>query len=489
MESVKKNFLYNIVYQILLIILPLITAPYVSRTLGATSVGIYSYINSIAYYFLIIAMLGISNYGNREIAAVRENKEKLSEKFSSIYTLQVMTFSISILIYVIYVLYIVTDNKLIYLIETIYILSGLLDISWLFFGLEKFKLTVTRNVIIKLLTIFTMFVFVHDTNDLWKYTLIMALGSLFSQLYLWRYVKREIVYKWLGFKKCFNNLKPILFLFIPVLAYSIYKVMDKIMLGNMTNYEQVGFYNNAEKIINIPMGIITALGTVMLPRMSNMIASGKKERSQDYIRISIKLVTILSSAIGFGLIGISSVFSVIFFGKEFAPCSSIISLLSITVFFISWANVVRTQYLIPNHYDKIYIISTICGAFTNFILNSILIPKFYANGAAIGTIFAEFVVMFLQMFLIRKEIHIYKYIYKYTPIIIIGIVMMLLVEKIGNVFGITLLTLIIQIVSGGIFFIIFTMIFMVYTKDEIWNIFYNIIKKVVKNKKVFNLLK
>ena len=84
MESVKKNFLYNIVYQILLIILPLITAPYVSRTLGATSVGIYSYINSIAYYFLIIAMLGISNYGNREIAAVRENKEKLSEKFSSI---------------------------------------------------------------------------------------------------------------------------------------------------------------------------------------------------------------------------------------------------------------------------------------------------------------------------------------------------------------------------------------------------------------------
>lgn len=129
--------------------------------------------------------------------------------------------------------------------------------------------------------------------------------------------------------------------------------MDKIMLGNMSSYEQVGFYNNAEKIINIPMGIITALGTVMLPRMSNIVAKGDKEKTSDYIRISIKLVTLLSSAIAFGLMGISNVLSPVFFGEEFTACGDIIKFLSVTVFFIAWANVIRTQYLIPNLFVRI----------------------------------------------------------------------------------------------------------------------------------------
>lgn len=480
MKSIQKNFIYNVLYQMLLVILPLITAPYISRTLGATAVGVYSYTYSVAYYFLLVAMLGIGNHGNRSIATVRGDREKLNKTFSSIYSLQIITFSVVILAYIIYFLFIAKDNRLIVLLQLLYVTSGLFDIGWLFFGLEQFKLTVARNALIKILTVFLMFVFVHKPSDLWKYTLIMAAGTLLSQAYLWFYVKKYVTFVRCSFSEIASNIKPVLILFVPVLSYSIYKVMDKIMLGNMSNYDQVGFYNNAEKIINIPMGIITALGTVMLPRMSNIIANGDREKTNDYIRISTKLVTLLSSAIAFGLMGVSSVLSPVFFGEEFAACGTIIKLLSVTVFFIAWANVIRTQYLIPNKRDSIYLTATIVGAILNLIINWILIPKYQANGAAIGTIVAEFSVMFIQMVAVKKEMPMYKYIKSYCPIVILGFIMAVLVDWIGNKLEVTITTLALQILIGGGFFCITTIAYMIFSKDELWKIGINSIKNKKK---------
>ena len=481
MKSLQKNFLYNVLYQILLVILPLITAPYISRTLGATAVGVYSYTYSVAYYFLLIAMLGIGNHGNRSIAAVRDDRKKLNKTFSSIYSLQVITFSIAILAYAIYLVLFVKDNRLIVLLQLIYVTSGLFDIGWLFFGLEQFKLTVARNTLIKISTVVLMFVFVHKPSDLWKYTLIMSAGTLFSQAYLWLYVKKYVSFEKCSVKEITSNIKPVLILFIPVLAYSIYKVMDKIMLGNMSSYDQVGFYNNAEKIINIPMGIITALGTVMLPRMSNIVANGDKKRVDDYIRISAKLVTLLSSAIAFGLMGVSSVLAPVFFGDEFIACGEIIRLLSVTVFFIAWANVIRTQYLIPNKRDSIYLTSTMVGAILNLIINWMLIPKYQANGAAFGTIVAEFSVMLVQMVAVKNELSMRKYIMSYSPILIIGLIMAVLVDGIGIKLGVSVSTLAIQILAGGFFFCIVTIAYLRISNDEMWRLGLDSIKKRKKS--------
>ena len=481
MKSLQKNFLYNVLYQILLVILPLITAPYISRTLGATAVGVYSYTYSVAYYFLLIAMLGIGNHGNRSVAAVRDDREKLNKTFSSIYSLQVMTFSIAILAYAFYLVLFVKDNRLIVLLQLIYVTSGLFDIGWLFFGLEQFKLTVARNTLIKISTVVLMFVFVHKPSDLWKYTLIMSAGTLFSQAYLWLYVKKYVSFKKCSVKEIASNIKPVLILFIPVLAYSIYKVMDKIMLGNMSSYDQVGFYNNAEKIINIPMGIITALGTVMLPRMSNIVANGDKKRVDDYIRISAKLVTLLSSAIAFGLMGVSSVLAPVFFGDEFIACGEIIRLLSVTVFFIAWANVIRTQYLIPNKRDSIYLTSTMVGAILNLIINWMLIPKYQANGAAFGTIVAEFSVMLVQMVAVKNELPMRKYIMSYSPILINGLIMAVLVDRIGIKLGVSVSTLAIQILAGGFFFCIATIAYLRISNDEMWRLGLDSIKKRKKS--------
>ena len=481
MKSLQKNFLYNVLYQILLVILPLITAPYISRTLGATAVGVYSYTYSVAYYFLLIAMLGIGNHGNRSVAAVKDDREKLNKTFSSIYSLQVMTFSTAILAYAFYLVLFVKDNRLIVLLQLIYVTSGLFDIGWLFFGLEQFKLTVARNTLIKISTVVLMFVFVHKPSDLWKYTLIMSAGTLFSQAYLWLYVKKYVSFKKCSVKEIASNIKPVLILFIPVLAYSIYKVMDKIMLGIMSSYDQVGFYNNAEKIINIPMGIITALGTVMLPRMSNIVANGDKKRVDDYIRISAKLVTLLSSAIAFGLMGVSSVLAPVFFGDEFIACGEIIRLLSVTVFFIAWANVIRTQYLIPNKRDSIYLTSTMVGAILNLIINWMLIPKYQANGAVFGTIVAEFSVMLVQMVAVKNELPMRKYIMSYSPILIIGLTMAVLVDRIGIKLGVSISTLAIQILAGGFFFCILTIAYLRISNDEMWRLGVDSIKKRKKS--------
>lgn len=467
MSSTKKNIIYNVVYQILIIFLPLITAPYLARVLGATGIGIYSYTYSIAHYFVLFAMLGISNYGNRSIAAVRDDKEKLSKTFWSIYFMQIITSVAACLIYIFYVLVFSNEYKLIALIQLIYVLSSVLDINWFFFGMGKFKITVLRNAAIKLITLVGIFTFVKNANDLWKYTLILSIGTLLSQSYVWIYIKKYIKWVKINWKDIKIHLKPNLILFIPVISYSVYKIMDKIMLGNMCSVADVGLYENAEKIINIPQGIITAIGTVMLSKMSNMVQKENNENVKGYIAISMKYVTIMACAMMFGLMAVGRTFAPIYYGNEFYITGELIQYMSCIVLFVSWANVIRTQYLIPYQKDKIYLTSTILGAVVNLIFNLILIPKLQAYGAVVGTILAEFTVMFIQLISTRKELKIKTYIKNAIPFIIIGIIMYGGVVTVNSILGGTVISLIMQIIIGASIYIILSTIYLYMQKDEL----------------------
>lgn len=452
MSGIKKNFAYNIAYQILILILPLITAPYVSRVIGAEGQGIYSYTYSIAQYFVLFAMLGLANYGNRTIAKSKNNKETLSKEFCSIYALQIITSSIVILAYIVYIVFFNNVYKIYSIIQLIYIISTVFDINWFFFGMEKFKLTVTRNTVIRILSALSIFIFVKEKNDLILYMIIMIGGTFLSQLVLWPFLKKEIKFikpEWKDIKK---HIKPNIILFIPVIAVSIYKIMDKIMLGSMSDVSNVGYYENAEKIINIPMSIITALGTVMLPRISNLVANGEKNKTMEYISKSIELVLFLSIPMFFGLLAIGRNFAPIFFGENFIKTGYIIQYLSITMVFISWANVIRTQYLIPNEKDKIYIVSVFGGAIVNVVINYLLIPKYNAVGAAIGTIFAEMFVMLYQTYAVRKELEIKKYLDYLYEYAIKGLIMYILIILLNNVIENKIILIMVQIITGVIIY-------------------------------------
>ena len=474
MTQTKKNLIYNILYQILILILPLITVPYVSRTLGAENIGIYSYTYSIVYYFMLIAMLGINNYGNRTIAKSREDKEQLSRNFLGIYSIQVCLSILMIMIYLIYIKIFETQYTLISTIEIIYLIANALDINWFFFGLEKFKLTVTRNIIIKLLSLFLIFIFVKDKNNLAIYVTILAGSNLLSQLLLFPFLKKEIIKVKLTIKDVLKHIKPCLILFVPVIAISIYKVMDKIMIEKLSNVTEVGYYEQAEKITNIPMGIITALGTVMLPKISNLVNKHEEEKIREYIDKSVNFMMFLAFPICFGLIAVADKAIPILLGEEFLNSIDILRLLSTTIIFISFANIIRTQYLIPKEKDRIYIISVFLGAVVNLILNFIFIPIYAAKGACIGTIMAEFIVMLYQVLKTFRELPIKKYLLEIIPFFIKSLIMFGIVYLFGKVNFHNIAILLIQIIVGVI---IYGLMNLKYVKGTIN------IKEILKNYK------
>jgi len=409
MKKENKNFLLNVCCQFLIYVFPLATATYVSRILGAENIGIYSYSYSIVSMFMLVAMLGVSNHGNRSVARVRDDKEELSKTFWSIYYFQLIITSCLCLFYLIFLFVYTGDNGSIFVLQFISLLSVLMDINWFYFGLEKFKITITKSLMIKVLSFICILLFVRKPNDLWIYTIIMGGATFLSNLYLVILLKKFIFFKKINIREIFANLKPCLILFIPVLAYGVYRVMDKIMIGNIASELELGFYENAEKIINIPIMVITALGTVMLPHMTNLFTKNSTE-CKTKIYASMKLALLLATISAATLILMGEDIAVVLFGNEFLKSGKLIRLLSIVILPSAWANVIRMQFLIPTKSDQVYIVSTILGAIINFICNLILIPIYGAYGACIGTIIAEFTVAIYQTICTRKELEAIRYI-------------------------------------------------------------------------------
>lgn len=466
MSSLKKNLAYNVAYQILVIILPLITAPYVSRVLGADGLGTYSYIFSIVTYFGLFGMLGIANHGNRSVALVRDNRQKVSEAFSNTYIIQLCTTVIALLLYFLFIYCWFSGDKTIAYIESIIVLSYVLDITWFFFGLEQFAVTVTRNAIIKIATVVAIFIFVRSREDLWIYALIMSCGMLFSQIYLWLRIRKYADFCKPSWSQVKSNIKPVLMLFIPAIAYSIYKLLDKVMLGAMSSMSQVGLFDNAEKIINIPSSLITAFGTVMMPRITVLLGTGDEHRISYLNKISVRYFTLLVVGAAFGLAGICNVLAPVYFGSEFVGSAPIIAGLGFSLIFVTWANVIRTQYLIPNKLDKPYVISSVIGALANLAVNIILIPKFAGIGAMIGTIIAEFTVFFVQLILVRRSFPMSQYLQPVLFLFPIGMIMFAVVYWIGAYMGNTIITLIIQILVGGFLYLSGSMVYLKVIHDE-----------------------
>lgn len=466
MSKTKLNLVYQSAYQILIIVLPILTAPYISRVLGAEGIGYYSYSYSVVYYFVVFARLGINSYGNKLIAIKKKNSESLNKAFSNLYYLH---FLISVIVLLVYFLYIrlTDDNKTYALICSIYIIDALLDINWLFFGLEKFKVTVTRNTILRIITIICVFLFVRTKSDTWKYILIMAAGSCLSQLILWgntvqyvKFVKPEI-------KEIKKHIIPLLILFVPVIAVSFYKIMDKIMLKLLAGTIHVGLYENAEKIINIPMGLITAVGTVMLPRAAALLSEKKEESLKRSIETTTHYVMILAYALSFGLIAISSDFAPLFFGHEFIDTGVMISGLAVTIPFMSFANILRTQYLIPKGYNNRLICSVSAGAIVNLVINWLMIPVLKGNGAVIGTIIAEFTVFLVQAIVVYRELNIKKFLLDSIPFLLAGIAMGGTVYWLGTKMKGDFLAIFIRIIIGAFMYCSLSFFIMLIKKDPL----------------------
>lgn len=470
-KSVKKDLAYSFAYQILAIVLPLITTPYISRVLGPTKVGEYSYSYAIAYYFVMFTMLGLNNYGNRSVAVVRDDKYELSKVFCSIYWMQLSTGIISLVAYIIYGYFI--SNVTMTWIMSLYVISAIFDINWFFFGIEQFKLTVTRNSFIKIFTTISIFIFVKNKEDIYLYALIMVLGILISQWILWKFIRKYIHFQRVELKEVIKHIKPNLILFIPIIAVSLYKVMAKIMLGYMTTKTEVGLYESSERIIQIPMALIQSMGTVMLPKMTNLIANHDEKKTESIFSTSIMFVMFLSSSMSLGIMGVARYFVPIYYGNGYLKCIELFQILLPSCIFLAFANVIRTQFLIPRKKDNIFISSVIIGAIVNIIANLILIPRLESIGAAIGTLLAEMVVCIYQTIMVHRDIDILKYV-RESLVFVIPAIMMYAILIIMDFKTSMIINLLIHILLGGVCYIVLLLIGLVMTKRTY------LIKKILK---------
>lgn len=464
--SVKKNYLYQVIYQILTILIALVTSPYLTRVIGATGTGIYGFHYNIANYFGVFALLGIANYGNRAIAQTRDNRQRMNATFSSILVLHLLISSIVLGVYVLYA-GLRTTERIYAFTQVFYVLSTLLDISWFYFGIEAFKSTVLRNIAVKILNAIFIFVLVKGPADTWKYCLIMAFGYFISQLVLWVPLRRYVSFVKPTWKETIRHLQPMLVLFVPTIAISLYKIMDKLMIGWLSTKAQLGFYDNSEKIVQIPLAFISSFGTVMLPKMSNMVVTSDRATRERYISQSMYYVMCIAFAFAFGIASVGRMLAPIYWGEEFRPAGVILMGLSITMPFMAFANVIRTQYLIPNHKDKLYMSSVIGGALVNLVLNATLIPRLGAWGATIGTIAAEGTVCVIQSFSVRKEISVGGYLKNALPFLGLGTVMFAAVYTLTGIVRETILNLLLVILAGAVIYSLGSLLLFAWKKDPI----------------------
>lgn len=403
-DGVKKNFIFQLVYQFALLVLPLITSPIVTRALGDTALGNYTYINSIAYYFLIVCNLGIAKYGQRLIASTRDDDEKLRKSFWSLLTVHFIISLLSIFLYCFFVIVFIKDSAVIYWLNLLYIASAMFDITWLFYGLENFKGVAIKNLGIRLVCFVLIILFVKSPNDLWVYTTIQLGSLLIGNLVLFPFVFKNIKPIRFNSKETFVHIKPLLILFVSVLAVTLYTVFDKTLLGAMTTKENVAYYEYANKIIDIPKAFIVIIGTVLFPKACAAANNRNYSEQKEYANYAYMLVSFIAFGSIFGLLGIGKLFAVVYYGEQFIESGNVILMLCPIILTVGFGDVVRSLFLIPEKKDTIYVISICLNAALNLLLSYLLIPRIGIGGAVIGTIAADGFGLVVQAFVCRKQI-------------------------------------------------------------------------------------
>lgn len=470
MSSLKKNLSYQMAYRILTVITPLITSPIVSRALGPDNLGVYSATQAFANYFMFAAMLGIEKYGQRTIAAAA-NKVEQQSLFWEIYSVQAVSSLLSIFAYLIVILSTGGTRTNVQLIQGLWVLSCLLNIGWFYFGLEEFKVTVTRSLVIKLITVISITLFIRKPEHLVLYTLIMAGGTVVSELVLWLSLSKRIKFEKPTWERIRPHIAPIFKLFIPVIALSIYHIMDKTMLDVLSTEADVGWYYAVDKIVYIPLGLIMALSTVMMTRISYVLNNETKDKAEGLLTKSSELTMFLTCAVAFGIAAISKKFIPFFFGPGYEPCVELMYLFLPVLVIKALGDVVRSQYLVPSKKDNIYTAAVISGAVTNVIFNALLIPRFGAKGAVLGTLSAEFVVLVAQIGGCRKEINFARVFAGQAYYLALGAVMTIVVRAVAGRLATTqvLFQILIMIAVGAVVYLAQCLIVWMIKRDSIFS--------------------
>lgn len=413
-KTLTKNIVLNTFYQVLLVIVPLVTAPYISRVLMADGIGVYSYTHSLVTYFSIFAALGTISYGTREIARNRDNQSEYSKKFWEIEILVAITTGISLTLWSLLVTF-YAEYRLFFLILTIQILSVCFDISWFYSGLEKFHYTVLVNSLFKIAGCVSIFVFVKGQKDLWIYFLINSLSLFLGHLSMWLFLPKLLCKSKPDIKSARVHIKGTLVFFIPTIATSIYTLLDKTLIGLLIPGEitieenglevvkkiselENGYYEQATKIVNIIKAVcFTGIVGVMTSRSSYLYKINDNIGAKKILLTTFNITSFLSIGACFGLLAIAQYFVPTFFGEGYNQTIILLYILAPLIIVISFSYTLGGVYYNPVGKRKQSAIYLVIGALANLVLNIPFIIFWKSTGAAIASLTAETIICFLYL--------------------------------------------------------------------------------------------
>lgn len=418
--KILKNYFYNLSYQILVVILPIITTPYITRIFNSQELGDYGYYSSIVTYFILLATLGVANYGTKVISG---NRNEISKNFWGIYSLQFSATILSISLYCIFCLCLpFMQNPVAYILGLSLVSKGL-DISWLFQGLEDFRKITVRNITVKLVGVTSIFLFVKSENDIYLYVFLLIIFELLGQLSMWIPAREFIGRPHFNIEYAKCHLKPIIMLFLPQIAISLYVTLDRTMLGALASTKDVGIYDQALKLVNILLTLVTSLGSVMLPRVAGLLASGDKRAVNKMHEMSFLIYNLVIFPIMAGMLIVNDDFVQFFLGQDFQDARYAIAIMIFRMFFIGWTNIMGIQILIPHNKNREFMISTTAPAIISVGLNLLFLPKLGYIGAAIVSVLTEALVWAIQLYFTRRYLKEVAIIGSMTKIVLASAIM------------------------------------------------------------------
>ena len=396
--KVIKNYIYNFSNQILMLILPFITTPYVTRVFSSSELGSYGYYNSIVSYFALLATLGIGNYAVKEISSNSSNRSKV---FWEIYSIQLVFSFLSLGLYILLCLVNHSFHNVIAYIVGITLLSRAIDISWLFQGVEDFRSLTFRSVMIKLIGVVSIFIFIKEESDLYLYIFLLVFYELLGQIIMWIPAKNWLQKPVFSLKDSIKHLNSVFILFIPQVAISLYALLDRTLLGALVSTRDVGIFEQGSKLVNLLLVVVTTLSGVILPHISNLISEGQKEKVNQFYEFSFLVYNVVIFPMIAGMLIVNDNFVQFFLGSEFQDAKYAIMIMVWNMFFIGWTNIMGIQILIPHNKHKQFMVSTTIPAFFSIACNLVLIPYLGYIGAAITSVLTESVVWFIQLYYAR----------------------------------------------------------------------------------------
>ena len=454
-QSVSTNFIFNFLNQILAVLVPFITVPYLARTLGPAGIGEYSFALSLVAYFASFTNLGVNLYGQRQIAYLKnENKEVYSKVFWELVLLRVCLGIISSVTYFLLIVRI-SDSYLLSALLTLEILNMILDIQWLFQGFENFRIITIRNFIVKTVTVLAIFIFVKSSSDIAVYALIMSVGNLVGFASMWLALRYYVVKVSFNERHVFSHLKGALALYLPQVAIQVYTVLDKTMLGIITksNLEN-GYYEQANKVVLVLLMGVTALSTVMIPRISAMFAAKDQEQINRYLGKSFSYVWLVGFPITFGIFAVADTFVPFFFGVGYEPVIRLLCLFSLIIIPIGISNIVGLQYLVTTGNEYYLTKSVVLGAIVNFGLNMLFIRWWQATGATLASVITEVIIMVFQLWVVRDFLPVVDYMKSMKNYLVAAIVMYVVLILMPIYFDKAIFLLMSKVIFGSIIYLI-----------------------------------